>query len=102
MLVAGRLKRVVADGEATGPINALVNAGMGIMKTMMTSPQKNTIKYQVNQYSVFYGMKTILPSMRRASGDRSNISSIGGLVGMPDSGVFATKFAIRGMTMIAL
>ncbi|MFC6253360.1 SDR family NAD(P)-dependent oxidoreductase [Secundilactobacillus hailunensis] len=96
-------KRVVADGEAKfGPINALVNnAGMGIMKTIdEITPEEYDKVIKVNQYSVFYGMKTILPSMRRAGGGSIvNISSIGGLVGMPDSIAYgASKFAIRGMT----
>ncbi|MTV82036.1 glucose 1-dehydrogenase [Secundilactobacillus folii] len=96
-------QRVVADGEAKfGPINVLVNnAGMGIMKTIddITAEEYDKV-IKVNQYSVFYGMKTILPSMRRAGGGSIvNISSIGGLVGMPDSIAYgASKFAIRGMT----
>lgn len=96
-------QRVISEGEAKlGPINALVNnAGMGIMKTIDDiTPEEYDKVIKINQYSVFYGMKAILPSMRRAGGGSIiNISSIGGLVGMADSIAYgASKFAIRGMS----
>ena len=96
-------QHVVADAEAKfGPINVLVNnAGIGIMKPIdEITPAEYDKVIKINQYSVFYGMKYVLPSMRRA-GDGSivNISSIGGLVGMPISIAYgASKYAVRGMT----
>ncbi|ANZ60216.1 SDR family NAD(P)-dependent oxidoreductase [Secundilactobacillus paracollinoides] len=96
-------QQVVADGEKKfGPINVLVNnAGIGIMGTIDDiTPEQYDKVIKVNQYSVYYGMKTILPSMRKAGkGSIINLSSIGGLVGMPGSIAYgASKFAVRGMT----
>lgn len=96
-------KRVVKDGESHfGPINILVNnAGIGIMKSIdEITPEEYDKVIKINQYSVFYGMKYVLPSMRKTgSGSIVNISSIGGLVGMPISIAYgASKYAVRGMT----
>ncbi|GEP24702.1 SDR family NAD(P)-dependent oxidoreductase [Lentilactobacillus diolivorans] len=94
---------VIEVGEATfGPFNVLVNnAGIDIMKpiTDMTPADYDKVIH-VNQYSVFYGMKSIVASMKRAGkGSIVNISSIGGLVAIPNTIAYgASKFAIRGMT----
>ncbi len=96
-------QRVVKQGEAKfGPINVLVNnAGIGIMKSIAEiTPEEYDKVIHINQYSVFYGMKYVLPSMEKAKGGSIvNISSIGGLVAMPISIAYgASKFAVRGMT----
>jgi short chain dehydrogenase len=54
----------------------------------------------VNQTGVFLGMKTVIPSMRRAGGGTIvNISSVHGLVGSPNGiGYHASKGAVRLMT----
>ncbi|GAD16238.1 glucose 1-dehydrogenase [Lentilactobacillus otakiensis] len=96
-------KRVVSEGESKfGNINVLVNnAGIGIMKPIdEITPEEYDKVIKINQYSVFYGMKYVLPSMRKAgSGSIVNISSIGGLVAMPISIAYgASKYAVRGMT----
>lgn len=64
------------------------------------TPEEYDKVIKINQYSVFYGMKYVLPSMRKAgSGSIVNISSIGGLVAMPISIAYgASKYAVRGMT----
>ncbi|MFT8400098.1 MAG: glucose 1-dehydrogenase [Lentilactobacillus diolivorans] len=96
-------QHVIEVGEATfGPFNVLVNnAGIDIMKpiTDMTPADYDKVIH-VNQYSVFYGMKSIVASMKRAGkGSIVNISSIGGLVAIPNTIAYgASKFAIRGMT----
>jgi 3alpha(or 20beta)-hydroxysteroid dehydrogenase len=96
-------QRVIETGEAKfGPFNVLVNnAGIDIMKpiTDMTPEDYDKVVH-INQYSVFYGMKAIAPSMKRAGkGSIVNISSIGGLVAIPNTIAYgASKFAIRGMT----
>ncbi|KRK88293.1 SDR family NAD(P)-dependent oxidoreductase [Lentilactobacillus sunkii] len=96
-------KRVVADGESKfGDINVLVNnAGIGIMKPIdEITPEEYDKVIKINQYSVFYGMKYVLPSMRKTGSESIvNISSIGGLVAMPISIAYgASKYAVRGMT----
>lgn len=96
-------QHVIEVGEATfEPFNVLVNnAGIDIMKpiTDMTPADYDKVIH-VNQYSVFYGMKSIVASMKRAGkGSIVNISSIGGLVAIPNTIAYgASKFAIRGMT----
>lgn len=57
---------------------------------------------EVNQDSVYYGMKYTLPSMIKAGiGSIVNISSIAGIVaiyGYPSLAYMGSKFAVRGMT----
>src|SRR5699024_11863159 len=56
---------------------------------------------QINQVSVFLGMRAVMPSMRKAgNGSIINISSMNGLVGGA-IGYTDTKFAVRGMTKAA-
>ena len=57
----------------------------------------------MNQLGVFLGMKTVLPSLRRAGGGSIiNISSVSGLLGKEHTIAYtASKFAIRGMTKVA-
>jgi 3alpha(or 20beta)-hydroxysteroid dehydrogenase len=57
----------------------------------------------INQVSVFLGMKSVIASMKRAGGGSIiNISSIAGLVGSPMAQAYtASKFAVRGMTKAA-
>jgi len=97
-------ERVVAEAEkAFGPVNILVNnAGISVASSFeeMTEEQYRKI-IDINQVSVFLGMKTVLPSMKKAEkGSIVNISSINGLVagavGYTDS-----KFAVRGMSKAA-
>jgi 3alpha(or 20beta)-hydroxysteroid dehydrogenase len=57
----------------------------------------------VNQKSVFLGMRAIVPQMRaRGTGSIVNISSTAGLVGIGECFAYsASKFAVRGMTKAA-
>lgn len=93
---------VTAGEAAFGSFNVLVNnAGIDIMKpiTEMTAADYDKVIH-VNQYAVFYGMQAIIPSMKRSGkGSIVNISSIGGLVAVPNTIAYgASKFAVRGMT----
>jgi len=97
-------ERVVTEAEkAFGPVNILVNnAGISVASSFeaMTEEQYRKI-IDINQVSVFLGMKTVLPSMKKTeNGSIVNISSINGLVagavGYTDS-----KFAVRGMSKAA-
>lgn len=91
--------------EAFGPVTVLVNnAGIlgPIGKTEALSEAEFRMVCDVNQLSVFLGMKAVLPSMLKAGiGSIVNISSIAGLVanyGAPSLAYVASKFAVRGMT----
>ena len=89
--------------EAFGPVNVLVNnAGITMAKSMMeTTLEEYRRIVDINQVSVFLGMKAVLPSMQKAgSGSIVNISSLNGLVAGA-IGYTDTKFAVRGMTKAA-
>ncbi|MFA5701551.1 MAG: glucose 1-dehydrogenase [Desulfuromonas sp.] len=97
-------KNVIAETEKKfGPVDVLVN-NAGI--TMSNSIEETTLDaynriVQINQVSVFLGMKFIGASMRKAGGGSIiNISSMNGLVGGA-IGYTDTKFAVRGMTKAA-
>lgn len=99
-------EKVVAGTEsAFGPVSVLVNnAGIALLKSIdqMTESQYRRV-IDINQVSVFLGIKYVLPSMRKAeNGSIINISSISGLRGNSDSIAYdASKFAVTGMTKSA-
>lgn len=89
--------------ELFGPIQILVNnAGISMNKSIMDITEEQYRKIvDINQVSVFLGMKAVIPSMQKSgSGSIINISSINGLVGGA-IGYTDTKFAVRGMTKAA-
>lgn len=98
--------RVVAATEtAFGPISVLVNnAGIVFLYNMEnTSFEDYRRVIAINQDSVFLGMKTVLPSMRRAGGGSIiNISSAAANKGIPGNLAYtAAKSAIGGMGRVA-
>lgn len=96
--------RVIEATEAHfGPVDILVNnAGITQSKSLLeTSLDDYRRILEINQVSVFLGMKTVVPSMVKAGGGSIvNISSINGLVGGA-IGYTDSKFAVRGMTKAA-
>jgi 3alpha(or 20beta)-hydroxysteroid dehydrogenase len=96
---------VDAAAQAFGGIDILVN-NAGILGAMANTQDLTEADYlavcAVNQHSVFYGMKAVLPAMlRRGAGSIVNISSIAGMAanyGFPSLAYVASKFAVRGMT----
>lgn len=99
-------ENVVTETEATfGPVNVLVNnAGISFAKSMEEITQEEYLRViHINQVSVFLGMKSVIPSMKKAKGGSIvNISSMSGFVGTPHSIAYdASKFAVRGMTKTA-
>jgi len=102
-------KKVVAATEkAFGPVTVLVN-NAGILGPVSKTADITEADYlkvcDVNQNSVFLGMRAVIPSMKKAGiGSIVNISSIAGLVanyGFPNIAYVASKFAVRGMTKAA-
>ena len=95
---------VVSKAEETfGPITILVNnAGISMNKQLLDLTEADYRKIvDINQVSVFLGMKAVVPSMlKEKTGSIVNISSINGLVGGA-VGYTDTKFAVRGMTKAA-
>ncbi|MFJ5766957.1 glucose 1-dehydrogenase [Lysinibacillus sp. NPDC093210] len=95
---------VIAKAEETfGPVNVLVNnAGITMAKNMLEVTLEEYRRIvDINQVSVFLGMKTVAGSMAKAGGGSIvNISSMNGLVAGA-IGYTDTKFAVRGMTKAA-
>lgn len=95
---------VVEKTEAVfGPVNILINnAGISMSKSIFDMSLEDYKKIvNINQVSVFLGMKSVLPSMQKAEGGSIvNISSMNGIVGGA-VGYTDTKFAVRGMTKAA-
>ncbi|GAA4734022.1 glucose 1-dehydrogenase [Nocardioides endophyticus] len=98
--------RVVSRAEESfGPVTILVNnAGiLGPIKDVVEiEPEEYLRVIAINQHSQVWGMKTVIPSMRKAGGGSIvNISSTAGMVsvvGAPNLGYVGSKFASRGMT----
>ena len=91
--------------EAFGRIDILVNnAGILKLGSIAETPLDDYMHViQVNQVGVFLGMKAVLAPMTEAGGGSIvNISSIGGLAGIPGMVSYvSSKFAVRGMTKTA-
>jgi 3alpha(or 20beta)-hydroxysteroid dehydrogenase len=89
-------------------VDVLVN-NAGILGPIATTADLDDAGYEqvcaINQHSVFYGMRAVLPAMLRAGkGSIVNISSIAGMAanyGFPSLAYVASKFAVRGMTKAA-
>lgn len=96
---------VAAAEEAFGPVNVLVNnAGIlifGPLQTLTGDEMRRSM--EVNLMGTFHGMQAVYPSMKAAGGGSIvNISSYGGLTGLPMLGAYvASKFAVRGLTKTA-
>lgn len=89
--------------EHFGPVHVLVNnAGITMAKNMLDVTVEEYKKIvDINQVSVFIGMKTVASSMQKnGGGSIVNISSMNGLVAGA-IGYTDTKFAVRGMTKAA-
>lgn len=97
-------EKVVAKAESEfGPVHILVNnAGISPVLSVEHSTLEDYMKVvNINQVSVFLGMKHVVASMKKTeNGSIINISSINGLTGGV-IGYTDTKFAVRGMTKAA-
>ncbi|MFA9378292.1 MAG: SDR family NAD(P)-dependent oxidoreductase [Lachnotalea sp.] len=102
--VAKEWEVIVDDIEKTfGPINVLVNnAGVSMQKPILEMSEEEYRRIiEINQLSVFLGMKMVIPSMLKTKeGSIINTSSLAGFRGTTRGSVAysASKFAIRGMT----
>lgn len=97
-------QEVIEKTEAAfGPVNVLVNnAGISMSKSIFDMSLEDYKKIiDINQVSVFLGIKAVLPSMQKAEGGSIvNISSMNGIVGGA-VGYTDSKFAVRGLTKAA-
>ncbi|TYL55897.1 SDR family oxidoreductase [Nocardioides sp. BGMRC 2183] len=97
---------VVATVAAFGPIDGLVNnAGLSAAVNLIEneSIEDWDLVLATNLTGTFHGMQTVLPSMKeRGSGSIVNVSSAGGLMGIPlTSSYAASKWGVRGITRVA-
>ena len=96
----------VAEAEERfGPVTVLVN-NAGILDFASVEHQdidRFRRVIEVNLIGTLIGMKTVTPSMRKAGGGSIiNISSNGGLWGLPSLGAYvSSKWAVRGLSKTA-
>lgn len=96
----------VADAEERfGPVTILVN-NAGILDFASIEGQdveRFRRVIDVNLVGTLIGMKSVVPSMRRAGGGSIiNISSNGGIWGLPSLGAYvSSKWAVRGLSKTA-
>ena len=97
--VAATVARVAAEA---GRIDVLVNnAGMGIGGALeLATPEEIDLQMGTNFMGCVNLCQAVLPYMRRARrGKIINVSSIGGVMGLPYQGFYsASKFAIEGFS----
>jgi short-subunit dehydrogenase len=88
--------------QKEGHIDVLINnAGMGFSGAVEdTSYEEARSQMETNFFGQFHTIQAILPCMRKQkSGTIINISSVGGVMGLPFQGLYsASKFAIEGMS----
>jgi NAD(P)-dependent dehydrogenase (short-subunit alcohol dehydrogenase family) len=85
-----------------GRIDVLVNnAGYGVTGAVEEASEKEIADvYETNVFGLLRVTRAVLPHMRKQrSGHIVNLSSIGGLTGMPGWGIYnSTKFAVEGLS----
>ncbi|MEM7360765.1 MAG: SDR family NAD(P)-dependent oxidoreductase [Pseudomonadota bacterium] len=86
-----------------GQVNLVINnAGVALASGPLWMTPIEDFKWlmDINFYGVVYGTKAFLPILEKAAwGHIVNISSLFGLVSIPNQGAYnASKFAVRGLT----
>lgn len=97
-------KVVTTTMERYGKLDVLVNnAGIYNRSNIVdTTVEAYTAIFKVNQLSVFLGMRTVIPAMKRNGGSIVNISSVAGMIGSAGAISYtSSKWAVRGMTKTA-
>lgn len=88
--------------DAFGHIDVLVNnAGYGTVGAIEeVSDEAISRQFETNVFGALNAIRAVLPSMRKQrSGHILNLSSVGGFVSFPGSGIYcSTKFALEGLS----
>ena len=91
-----------AEERFNRPVSVLVNNAARLIPgtTESITPEEFNAVLQTNLFGALYGVRAVLPSMRRAGGGSIvNVNSISGLAGAPGLIAYSSsKWAIRGMT----
>jgi NAD(P)-dependent dehydrogenase (short-subunit alcohol dehydrogenase family) len=97
--VTGAIAHIVGK---QGHIDVLINnAGVGIGGAIEdTSTQMAKALFDTNFFGIYRVLQQVLPVMRQQSkGLIINMSSIGGIIGLPFQGIYsASKFAVEGLS----
>lgn len=98
-----QVKEVIATAIARFErINVLVNnADFGLLSAVEEATAEEVRKiYETNVFGLLNVTRSLLPYMRKQrSGHVINLSSVGGLVGLPGWGIYgSTKFAVEAIT----
>lgn len=98
-----QISSVVKEAVARfGRIDILVNnAGYGVTGAVEEASEKEIAAlYETNVFGLLRVTRAVLPHMRKQrSGHIVNLSSIGGLTGLPGWGIYnSTKFAVEGLS----
>ena len=95
-------KALQAGISRFGKIDVLVNnAGYGIIGAVEEANDEEIARvHETNVFGLLRVLRAVLPHFRlRRSGHIVNLSSIGGLVGLPGFGIYnSTKFAVEGIS----
>jgi NAD(P)-dependent dehydrogenase (short-subunit alcohol dehydrogenase family) len=99
----GQVDKAVNDALARfGHVDVLVNnAGYGVAGAVEeVAPEEYMPMFNTNVFGLLTMTKALLPQFReRRAGHIVNLSSIGGLIGLPGWGLYnATKFAVEGLS----
>jgi len=93
---------VQAAIDRFGRIDVLVNnAGHGLLGAVEeASDEEIAAVYEINVFGLLRVTRAVLPHLRKQrSGHIVNLSSVGGLVGLPGWGIYnSTKFAVEGLS----
>jgi 3alpha(or 20beta)-hydroxysteroid dehydrogenase len=88
-----------------GPVTVLINnAGKGLVASVQDTRTEDWRRVMaINVDGAFFGIRAVVPQMTAAGGGVIvNVSSTGGLMGMPMTAAYqASKWAVRGLTKAA-